>query len=100
MSIVNQCRDICNDLANYEDNSDRTNEDKSAVLLALYHFEALSKLTKCTDREQSEKLLGLFKKISLLPQIDAKTFESVAGKIRWNFFLYFFTVFPKAIGMS
>jgi len=79
LNIVGQCRKICSDLAEYQDMSGGQNEDKSAVLLALYHFEALAKLTRYTNRTEPQSLQDLFQEICRLQQSDAKTFETVAG---------------------
>ena len=79
LNIVGQCREICRDLAGYQDASSRQNEDKSTVLLLLYNFEALAKLTRYVNREEPQALQDLFQEICRLSQSDAKTFETVAG---------------------
>ena len=86
MTIVARCREICNNLAEFEVLESRQNDDKSAVLLALYHFEALAKLSKVINGKEPSELLDLFQEISQLPQADAKTFETLAGMlwIRWR----------------
>ena len=81
LNIAHQCREICRDLAACQDKFSPQKPDKSILVLKLYHFEALAKLT---GHGETEELQNLFQEIAQMPQADSKTFETLAG------LLYFF----------
>jgi len=66
-------------LAAIEDVAGPPGYDKSIVLLALYRYEALAKLSPSGGNVVVKELEDLFNDIVKMPDADAKTFETVAG---------------------
>uniref|UniRef100_H2ZE26 Protein ZIP4 homolog n=1 Tax=Ciona savignyi TaxID=51511 RepID=H2ZE26_CIOSA len=80
LSTVADCRTVCEHLAAFSGSDFPQSNDKSAVLLLLYHFEALAKLVSAKRGDnRADDLDALFDELHSLPLADAKTFETIAG---------------------
>ncbi|XP_078482673.1 testis-expressed protein 11-like isoform X2 [Ciona intestinalis] len=80
LSTLIDCRAVCEHLAVIHGTQFPQSDDKSAVLLLLYHFEALAKIISVKRGDaRSQDLDQIFDELHSLPLADAKTFETIAG---------------------
>ena len=66
-------------MAGVEGTESRPSNDKSLLLLALYRYEAMAKLSPSAGSPGYKDLEDLLSEIVKMPEADAKTFETVAG---------------------
>ncbi|XP_076809830.1 testis-expressed protein 11-like [Clavelina lepadiformis] len=79
LDITARCQKVCDKLAGLEEAQTPQKEDKSSVLLALYRFEALAKLTKPNQKGVSENVNFYFDEITRFRLADFKTYETLAA---------------------